>query len=191
MTIRLIAAAKNLLATLARPNSRNAIAEAKSEAMTAMQAGNVQIMSGTGQDPLGVALFGAVATMSALPCDRLFSFLDAVNQLSSAVATADDALGNEAIELCALADIQLVQCQEEEIAGSWDWRAGNDACDMSFPTKRDAAFDALKRIYGQDWRYQVGNEDTERGFYDWIRFEVLEPEAVEPELDTLPPCSAG
>lgn len=49
-----------------------------------------------------------------------------------------------AIFLCDEADVGLLQAQEEEIAGMWDWLGPNgNACEHSFDTKEDAALNAV------------------------------------------------
>ncbi|ACK80781.1 hypothetical protein AFE_1311 [Acidithiobacillus ferrooxidans ATCC 23270] len=55
------------------------------------------------------------------------------------------------IELCHHNGVSLVQVQEPEIAGMWDWISGDgkNACDMSFSSMIEAARDAVK-VLGLD-----------------------------------------
>lgn len=48
--------------------------------------------------------------------------------------------------LCRWQDVDLVQAEEEEIRGRWDWIAGKEACDMSFETEEEAAADAVRQL---------------------------------------------
>lgn len=59
-------------------------------------------------------------------------------------ALPDDKL---AIEVCEAFNVRLVEAQEEETKGMWDWLddQGN-ACEMSFPTDGDAARNAIKTL---------------------------------------------
>lgn len=47
--------------------------------------------------------------------------------------------------LCELFHVELSEAQDEEIKGRWDWRSAQDACDISFETKAEAAMDAFLR----------------------------------------------
>ena len=55
------------------------------------------------------------------------------------------------IELCHHNGVRLVQAQEPEIAGMWDWISGdgNNACDTGFSSQIEAARDAVK-VLGLD-----------------------------------------
>jgi hypothetical protein len=48
--------------------------------------------------------------------------------------------------ICEAADVSLIQAQEIEIAGMWDWLGPQDACDSSFNSPAEAAFDAVERL---------------------------------------------
>lgn len=79
-----------------------------------------------------------------------------------------------AIDMCRLAKIDLVEAQEEEIKGRWDWldRHGN-ASDCSLETEEAAAEDAIETLYPKDdWKYEVENGDTRLGYQDWVESKI-------------------
>lgn len=50
-------------------------------------------------------------------------------------------------ELCSRADVRIVQAQEEEVKGMWDW-IGDEGhvCECSFDTEEEAILDAYQRL---------------------------------------------
>lgn len=48
--------------------------------------------------------------------------------------------------LCTHEGVGIVQAEEEEIRGMWDWRRDGHACEHSFETDDDAMLDAYERL---------------------------------------------
>ena len=57
--------------------------------------------------------------------------------------------GLRAILLCVDRGVNLVEAQEPEVRGMWDWIGGGRACDISFDTKQEAALNAVQ-VLGLD-----------------------------------------
>lgn len=50
-------------------------------------------------------------------------------------------------ELCEVNGVRIVQAEEEEIRGMWDWLdSEGNACDQSFDTEREAMVDAVLQL---------------------------------------------
>lgn len=62
--------------------------------------------------------------------------------------TAANTMTNDAMyALCMENGVRIVQAEEEEIAGMWDWLDDNgNASDQSFDTAREAMQDAIQRL---------------------------------------------
>lgn len=51
-----------------------------------------------------------------------------------------------ALALCAHQGVTLVECEEPELAGRWDWLSSFENCDASQDSEEDAALDAMRRL---------------------------------------------
>lgn len=79
-------------------------------------------------------------------------------------------IDNWAVSVCDMAGIDLVEAQEPEILGRWDWldRNGN-ASECSLETKQAAAVNALESLYPKaDWQRCVAEGQTQYGYQQWI-----------------------
>lgn len=64
-----------------------------------------------------------------------------------AMLDADEAEFDRLATLCSDAGVTIVEAQEEEIRGMWDWLdADGNACDHSFDTEREAMEDAVRHL---------------------------------------------
>jgi hypothetical protein len=111
--------------------------------------------------------------------------------------------GEWALKACERAGIRLEQATEDETRGRWDWLDGKQAAsDTSFETIEDAAEDAIRARYQQDWRHEVENDDTTLGYRDWVDNRIeLEREDEDDDgngteddtgsVDTPTPAASG
>lgn len=83
--------------------------------------------------------------------------------------------GAYAIALCDYRNIALVEAEETEIRGRWDWTDGyHGASACSFETKEEAALDAVKELglespfTREQWQIEAGQGNTQLGFADWV-----------------------
>lgn len=68
--------------------------------------------------------------------------------------TSDPRSTEELVALCEANGVRIVEAQEEEIRGMWDWLDNHgNACDCSFDTQREAALDAVGALdIRGDWK---------------------------------------
>lgn len=73
------------------------------------------------------------------------------------------------LDVCLIAGIELIQSEDEESVGRWDWRSrSGEGCDASFDTKADAAAGAVESLFPRaDWQREVAEGDTGRGYEEW------------------------
>lgn len=84
--------------------------------------------------------------------------------------------GDNAIALCEYHDVSLVQAEEPEIAGRWDWiLSGAQASDASMASQAEAALDAVKTLglrfpvfSKSEWEIEAGRGDTQIGYEEWV-----------------------
>lgn len=70
---------------------------------------------------------------------------------------------DELVALCEANGVRIVEAQEEEIRGMWDWLDDHgNACDCSFDTQREAALDAIGAL---DIRPDDGTNGQDRESY--------------------------
>lgn len=95
-----------------------------------------------------------------------------------------------ALYICDLAGIELVESQDEETRGRWDWvcRAKGEAADVSFEDREEAAMDAIRHQFAKaDWLNAVDNGDTENGYVLWALSEAFKRccESIELEVEVV------
>lgn len=104
----------------------------------------VEWMGGAGKDEEAQRFFEYLNGAQQYVDDLGYSaFIDARATLSW-LAQFAPAVFNKA--LCLWQNVNLVQAQEDEVRGRWDWIAGNDGCDVSFETEEEAAADAVQSL---------------------------------------------
>lgn len=107
------------------------------------------------------------------------AFVDALAQIAHLdhVAIGEssprDVMGDWAIRMCERAGIRLVEAQEDEVRGRWDWIAGGNASDCSHATEAEAAINAIYGLFPHnDWAAEVANGDTKLGFNEWVEHQI-------------------
>lgn len=74
-----------------------------------------------------------------------------------------------ALAICAIAAIKISPSQEEENQGLWTWTGPHGhACESDLNSEEDAALNAVSTVFPvSDWQYQVENQDTRQGYFEW------------------------
>jgi hypothetical protein len=107
------------------------------------------------------------------------AFVDALAQIARldyvaiGESSPSDVMGDWAIRMCERAGNRLVEAQEQEVLGRWDWIAGGNASDCSHATEAEAAINAIYGLFPHnDWAAEVANGDTKLGFNEWVEHQI-------------------
>lgn len=78
-----------------------------------------------------------------------------------------------AVEMCDRAGIGLVEAEEEEIRGRWDWLGKGCASDASLDGMGEAALDAIDHFWPRaDWQCETQNGNTKLGYREWVEHKI-------------------
>lgn len=88
--------------------------------------------------------------------------------------TVDDVRDEALAELAEAAGFEIHHSEDSNL---WHWSDQDGKAAGSFDSERETILAALDKRYGDDWRFEVANGDTRRGFLEFCEQAVEEANA--------------